>query len=181
EEALLKHANPALRMALRVCIRTGLRYGIEFATLTKDQVHDLGHRMELRVTPKSTKTTQKYRIVRVTDPEVIAITRKQMEEHPTGPIFRSLKDKPWTPSNLSSVFNRLRRRVEKKEEIQFDSDACMYTCRHTYAKRTLQGYWTGKPTNIETLAKLLGNTPEVCWKHYVQWCDSYSEPLWEAS
>ena len=140
-----------------------------------------GGQLERQDTPKSTKTTQKYRIVRVTDPEVIAIPRKQMEKYPTGPIFRSVKDKPWTPSNLSATFSRLRRRVEKKEEIQFDSDACMYTCRHTYAKRTLQGYWTGKPTNIETLAKLLGNTPEVCWKHYVQWCDSYSEPLWEAS
>jgi integrase len=137
--------------------------------------------MEWRVTPKKTKTTQKYRIVRVTAPEIIAIVRQQMKENPTGPIFRNRNGEPWTQSNLTTAFIRLRRRVEKKEQIQFDADVCMYTCRHTYAKRTLQGYWTGKATTVETLAKLLGNTPQVCWKHYVQWCDSYAEPLWEAT
>ena len=50
-------------------------------------------------------------------------------------------------------------------------DSCMYACRHTYAKRTLQGYWTGKPTTVEVLAKLMGNSPEICWRHYVQWCE----------
>ncbi len=165
----------------RLGIRTGLRYGIEFTTLTKDQIADMGNRMEGRVTPKKTKTTQKYRIVRVTAPEIIAITRQQMEEFPAGPIFRNRNGGPWTPSNLTTAFVRLRRRVEKRESLKFDADACMYSCRHTYAKRTLQGYWTGRAATIETLAKLLGNTPQVCWKHYVQWCESYSEPLWEAS
>lgn len=181
ETALLKHANPALTMAIQVCIRTGLRYGIEFTTLTKDQITDMDNRMEWRVTPKKTKTSDKYRLVRITDPEIIEITREQMKENPTGPIFRNAKGEPWKQSNLTTAFVRLRRRVEKKEGIRFDSDACMYTCRHTYAKRALQGYWTGKATTIETLAKLLGNTPQVCWNHYVQWCDSYAEPLWEAS
>jgi integrase len=181
EAALMKHANPALRMALQVCIRTGLRYGIEFTTLTKDRVSDMGDRMEWRVTPKKTKTTQKYRIVRVTAQNIIAIVRQQMKLYPTGPIFRNRNGEPWTQSNLTTAFIRLRRRVEKKEQIQFDPDVCMYTCRHAYAKRTLQGYWTGKATTVETLAKLLGNTPQVCWKHYVQWCDSYTEPLWEAT
>jgi len=181
EAALMKHANPALRMAIQVCIRTGLRYGIEFTTLTKDQIADMGNRMEWRVTPKKTKTTEKYRIVRVTAPEIIAIARKQMEEFPAGPIFRNREGKPWSQSNLTTAFLRLRRRAEDKEKIQFDADACMNTCRHAYAKRTLQGYWTGRATTVETLAKLLGNTPQVCWKHYVQWCDSYAEPLWEAT
>lgn len=181
EAALLKHANPALRMAIQVCIRTGLRYGVEFAPLTKDQINDMGDRMEWRVTPKRTKTTQKYRIVRVKAPEIVLLVRKQMETFPTGPLFRNNKGEPWTQSALTSAFRRLRNRVEKKEKIRFDADACMYTCRHTFAKRTLQGYWTGKSTTIETLAKLMGNTPQVCWEHYVQWCDSYTEPLWDAS
>lgn len=181
EAALMKHANANLRMALQVCIRTGLRYGVEFTSLTKDQITDMGDRMEWRVIPKKTKTSQKYRVVRVKSPEIIAIARQQMQAFPTGPIFRNNKGKAWTQSSLTTAFLRLRLRIEKQEKIQFDADACMYACRHTYAKRTLQGYWTGRPTTIETLAKLLGNTPQVCWKHYVQWCDSYSEPLWDAS
>jgi hypothetical protein len=64
--------------------------------------------------------------------------------------------------------------------MRFDEDCCMYSCRHTYAKRTLQGYWSGKATNIETLAQLMGNSAQVCCEHYLQWCESYTEPLWEA-
>ncbi len=47
EAALLKHASPAFKIALQVCIRTGMRYGVEFAPITKEQVCDLGERMEL--------------------------------------------------------------------------------------------------------------------------------------
>jgi integrase len=180
EAALLKHAHPGLEMAVRVCIRTGLRYGAEFVPLTAKQIVDLGDRMEWRVTPKKTKKSEKYRLVRVTDPAILALTREQMERFPSGPIFRNESGNPWKPDNLTVAFTRLRRRVERLEGIQFDPDACMNTCRHTYAKRTLQGYWTGKPTTIETLARLMGNTPQVCWDHYVQWCEAYNAALWEA-
>jgi hypothetical protein len=64
--------------------------------------------------------------------------------------------------------------------IQFDADDCLYTTRHTYAKRILGGYWTNKPASIEQLASLMGNSRQICWEHYSQWCDKYSEPLWEA-
>jgi integrase len=180
EQALLKHANKHLALVLKVCIRTGLRYGAEFIPLTASQVVDMGDRMELRVTPKKTKRSEKYRLVRVTDPEVIGIIRQQMKRYPKGPLFRNTQGNPWKADNLTVCFTKLRRRVEKLEKMQFDSDACLNTCRHTYAKRTLQGFWTGKPTTIETLARLMGNTPQVCWDHYVQWCDSYNAPLWEA-
>jgi len=179
EAALLKHAHPGLRMALQVCIRTGLRYGVEYVPLTAKQIVDLGDRMEWRVTPKKTKKSEKYRLVRVTDPAIIALTRGQMKLYPQGPIFRNESGNPWKQDNLTMAFTRLRRRVEKLEGIQFDPDACMNTCRHTYAKRTLQGYWMGKPITIETLARHMGNTPQVCWDHYVQWCDAYNAALWE--
>ena len=65
-----------------------------------------------------------------------------------------------------------------KNGIEMDEDACMYSCRHTYAKRTLQGYWTGQPTNIETLSQLTRNSRDVCW---AQWCDTYTEPLWKSA
>ena len=56
----------------------------------------------------------------------------------------------------------------------------MYTSRHTFAKRTLSGFYTGKPVSIEVLAGLLGNTPAVAWRHYAAWADQYNDPLWEA-
>jgi integrase len=180
EAALFRRARPALRIALHVCIRTGLRYGAEFVSLAAQQIVDLGNKMEWRVTPKKTKRSEKYRLVRVVDQQIIASVREQIKQFPVGPIFRNESGNPWKPDNLTVAFTRLRRRVNRLDGIQFDADACMNTCRHTYAKRVLEGYWTGKPTTIETLARLMGNTPQVCWGHYVQWCEAYNEALWEA-
>jgi integrase len=180
EEAMLRYAAPALATALQVCIRTGLRYGAEFCKLEAKQIVDLGDRMEWRVIPKKTKTSKKFRLVLVKDPAILALTRAQMQKHPEGPIFRNESGNPWIADNLTVSCTRLRRRVTRREGIQFDPDACMNTCRHTFAKRTLEGYWTSKPTTIETLARLMGNTPQVCWDHYCQWSEAYIQPLWEA-
>ena len=177
EKALCKEANPALATAIKVCIRTGARPGCEFAALTAQHVRDHGDRMEWIFRPEESKTGQ-LRIIRIIDPEIIGIVREQVAKYPTGQIFRTVSDKPWRRPNLTEKFRYAKNRLIKKG-IPFDDDACMYSCRHTYAKRVLQGFWTGKPTNIETLAKLMGNSPQVCHEHYVQWCDSYTEPLWQ--
>jgi len=62
-----------------------------------------------------------------------------------------------------------------------DKDACMYACRHAFAKRTLQGYWTEKKCNVETLWHLMGNSLKICWEHYAQWCETYTDPLWDSA
>ena len=178
EEALLKNANRALRIAIKVCIRTGARYYSEFCKLTRRHVKDYGDRMEWVFQPNESKTG-KLRTIRIMDPEILAIIREEMKRHSGGPIFRGLNGKPWTRNNLCRRFVELRHRLERKK-MEFDSDCCMYSCRHTYAKRTLQGYWTGKPCAIETLARLMGNSVQVCRDHYLQWSESYNEPLWEA-
>ncbi len=61
------------------------------------------------------------------------------------------------------------------------SDCCMYSCRHTYAKKILEGYWSGRPTNIETLARMMGNTPQVCRDHYLNWSKIDNDPIWEVA
>lgn len=179
ESALCAAANPVLSAAIQVCIRTGARPGCEFAALTAKHVKDHGERMELVFQPAESKT-KRLRTIRITDADTIATVRRQIEQHPTGPIFRNTKGDPWKPKNLSLAFRSLKKRLIKSGLV-FDNDACIYSCRHTYAKRALQGFWTGKATNIETLARLMGNSPQVCRDHYLQWCDSYSEPLWESA
>jgi integrase len=179
EAALLEAANPALAMAIKVCIRTGARPGCEFAKLTARHVQIQDERMEWTFQPSESKT-KKRRIIRITDPEIIAIVRHQIEEFPTGEIFRNTAGKKWSRELLTEKFRKLKNKLIEKD-IAFDADACMYSCRHTYAKRTLQGYWTGRPTNIETLAQLMGNSPQVCHDHYLQFCDSYAEPLWDSA
>lgn len=182
EQACYEHAKPALATAIKVLIRTGARYGCEFSRLTAKHVTMTPKGVEFRFAPTESKT-KKLRIIRIpnTEPvarEVIALVEERMRQ--TGPLFRNTFGEPWTARGLRSAFNRLRKKLEKKG-VKLDADACLYSCRHTYAKRTLSGFWTGKPSTIERLAELMGNSRDVCWQHYASWCDSYTDPLWESA
>ena len=130
---------------------------------------------------KSAKKTGKDRIIYLF-PDVENLIRTLMLKAPHGsgiPLFLTPRGKAWKRCNGVQSFCTI------KKKLGWDSDAdkkhlSLYTCRHTFAKRILSGYWTGQPAMIETLAGLMGNTPRVCWDHYAQWCDEYNEPLWAA-
>lgn len=178
QESTLRHrASKALSTAIHVCIRTGARPGKEFCKLERRHVIDHGDKMEWQFAAVESRTKE-LRVLRITDSEIIEITRRQMEHHVEGPIFRTRGGHPWTPKNLSQRFRFLKYRLQK-DGLEFDEDCCIYSCRHTYAKRTLEGYWTGRPCNTETLARLMGNSPQVCREHYLQWSTVDNEFLWE--
>jgi len=178
EQALLKVSRLQLRTAIRVLIRTGMRPG-EFVNLTAVHVIDRGERMEFQLKAGEVKTRH-ARTVRLTDPEIMELVRYGMKHHKSGPIFRTIEDKPWEVKNLSRSFFRALKRATKRLKVTFDADCVLYSTRHTYAKRILTGYWNSRPVNIEVLAKLMGNTPKVCRDNYLQWSDSYEQPLWDA-
>lgn len=178
EQALYDNARPPFRLALKVLIKTGARYGCEFAKVEARNVEDMGNRMQWRW-PKGTKVKGKPRIIKITDPELIATVRMLCQRHPTGQIFRGQNGKPWTKKGLSMAWGRLKEKVEMKGFV-FDPDDCLYSTRHTYAKRMLGGYWTGKPCTLEILAGLMGNTRDVCWRNYGEWCSAYEDPQWDA-
>ncbi|HVX13050.1 MAG TPA: hypothetical protein VHC22_17840 [Pirellulales bacterium] len=183
EQAMYQHAQKRLGEAIYVCIRTGARYGCEFCRLTDRHVTFEGDdRMVWKFEPHESKTgraTGKPRIIRIRDPKVIAIVRRQLGWVPTGePLFRNAVQRPWTGSAIRRAFSRLRKRLASKG-VRLDDGACMYSCRHTFAKRTINGFWTGEKQNIETVAKLMGNSPAIC-RGYADFIDSYTEPLWDA-
>lgn len=180
EAALCSAASPALAMAIRVLIRTGMRPGIEFAAVEARHVKDHGERMEIRFLKEETKTKKRERVIFITDAATIATVRQQVALHKTGPIFTSPRNEPWTQSNLSKRFRETRDKLAKGG-MGFDKDCVLYATRHTYAKRTLQGYWSGRPTNIETLARLMGNTPQICREHYLQWDELSTDFLWASA
>jgi integrase len=177
ESELCKSSFTALATAIQVCIRTGARYGSEFAKLTARHVEETPKGMLWRFSPDESKN-HKPRTIYVAH-DIAEIVRPLLNRYPTGPLFRNRRGQPWTNDAMRRAFLRLRDRLAEKK-IKLDDDACLYTCRHTFAKRTLGGYWTGKPVTIEVLAGLMGNTRQVCWEHYAKWCDNYTEPLWEA-
>jgi len=95
------------------------------------------------------------------EPAKLALARIKLSEElspvsaPKGsgiPLFRSTRCKQWKRCNCVRLFLQL------KKKLGLSKDKCLYVARHTFAKRTLSGYYTGKPVTIEVLAGLLGNT-----------------------
>lgn len=178
EAELLRVSVPMLRLALRVLIRTGMRPGCEFAKLTAEHVIDRGDRLELQFDSTESKNNKK-RVVRIKETWLMEEIRKHVKRNPSGALFRNGRGEPWKVNSLSRAF----RRAVERSKVKFDADVCLYSCRHTFAKRALIGYWTGKPINMELLASLMGNTPAVCAQHYADILKELSgveELLWTA-
>ena len=179
EAALLSASKPALRTAIRVLIRTGMRPG-EFAKMTADHVTETPRGYVVHFQPDETKT-KTLRTIRVADAGIVELIRAGISAHPSGPIFRSPRGKTWDVKELSRKFREAKKRAEKRGQT-FDADCCLYSLRHTFAKRTLTGHWTGRMINVELLAKMMGNTPEVCRAHYLQWAEeAVDDHLWDAA
>ena len=176
---------------IRMLILTGARPFSELARITADDVRETDKGTVIRIAAgtdedgnyrhKAARKTGKDRVIYLF-PDAELIVRELMERFPRGsgiPLFRTPRGRSWTRNNGVTTFCRI------KEVLGWDKDAdkkhlSFYTCRHTFAKRILSGYWTGQPATIETLAGLMGNTPKVCWDHYARWCDEYNDPLWAA-
>ena len=175
EEAVNRYARPALRLAIKVCIRTGARPIIEFASLESRHVEETARGQRWRFPAEESKGRQKARTIYV--PEDIAVIVRKLIKRP-GPVFRNERGQRWTRQALESAFRRLKRRLQR-EGMTPEEPFIPYTCRHTYAKRMLGGFW-GPAVTLEILAGLMGNTPKICWEHYAQWCEGYTDPFWQA-
>jgi integrase len=176
EVALLAAARKPLAIALKVCIRTGMRQGSEFAKIEAKHIEDTPHRMWVVLKDhKCARTKGGVREILIPT-DLAPLFREAAKQHPTGPIFRNGFGHGWTEYSLRRGFTDLRKRLEK-QGIDLDKDACFYTCRHTYAKRCLMGYWT-KPVPLHSLAELMGNSVQIITEHYGQWDDSSKQHLW---
>ena len=63
-------------------------------------------------------------------------------------------------AQFASGLPAVERTVDKKGVFPPEEPFIPYTCRHTYAKRMLGGYW-GKPVTLEVLAGLMGNSQNL--------------------
>ncbi len=185
EKQLYEGANEAFGLFIKACILTGARPYSELAKITADHIVETHQGMYYLLKARSAdgksghktgKKTGKDRRIMLCE-EMELITRKLMLTAPKGsgiPLFRSTHGKQWKRCNCVQHFCVLRKKIGLPKEKS------LYAARHTFAKRTLSGFYTGKPVSIEVLAGLMGNTPSVAWRHYAQWADEYNSPLWEA-
>ena len=185
EQALYDASDDAFGLFIKSCILTGARPYSELAKITADHVVEMEQGMYYLLKARTSsgkqghktgkKTGRDRRIMLCEEMEII--TRRAMLIAPRGSretLFKSTRGKDWKRCNCVIRFLAL------KKKLGLSKEKCLYTSRHTFAKRTLSGYYTGKPVSIEVLAGLLGNTPAVAWRHYAQWADAYNDPLWEA-
>ncbi len=171
-----KERSPALALAIQVCVRTGCRPDIEFNSL------EARHVKRRRAASGGTSRPPKPRDGR--SPGRSTSPRRS----PRSPGSRSSSIRPARCSGVSvaspgpwtacSRPSRLRDAL-KHLGVTYIEPLIPYTCRHTYAKRMLGGYW-GPPVTLEVLAGLMGNSPKVCWDHYAKWSNQYVDPFWNA-
>ena len=165
---------------LFAAIHTGLRPFCELACITGDDVMETDRGMMWRVYSSKTKKTRKIPVRR----EVAELARRLMESAPAGsavPLFRNTQGNPWTIAAGGYRFIVIRETLGWGKHPVKKLYSC-YTARHTFAHRMLSGYWNnGVGCSIETLAELMGNTPQVAFDHYGrEWGQSYQDPLWTA-
>lgn len=176
EAAILKHLPRSLATAVRILIRTGMRPS-ELAKLTADHVTDHGEKgIQITFKPKESKNG-KERVVRVSEPWICELVRKLSRG--TEPIFRNSRGGRLVVKAMSYAFRRAIKKA-KDEGVKFDADVCLYSTRHTFAKRCLCGYWKGQHIGIEILARLMGNSAAVCKANYLNWTKDFDDPLWAA-
>ncbi len=176
EEAIYRYARPALALAVKVCIKTGTRREVEFASLESRHVEESPKGQRWRFPANESKGRKKERIIYVPD-DIARVVRKLIRQH-KGKVFRDKTGKPRTRRSLQSAFRWLKRRLQRKGVTPAEP-FIPYTCRHTYAKRRLGGYW-GPAITLEVLAQLMGNTPKIAFDHYAAWREAYTDPLWNA-
>ncbi len=80
--------------------------------------------------------------------QALVITKRLMEQHPTGPLCRNAKGQPWTRNAIRLRFRRMRRRLKDS----LPENLCAYLFRHTFATGALE-----RGVDVITLAELMGH------------------------
>jgi integrase len=140
----------------------------EVATLTAAQV-ELGRGVWMVVNKTRTKTGVALRPVPLV-PGMVELSRRLVELHPEGPIFRNARGRPWTRNAMACRFRVLR------AELGMGPEATAYAIRHRYAREGLS-----RGLSSSELAALMGHSnPKMVDQVYGAW-DQQIDRLREAS
>lgn len=136
--------DEAFHTFVTVLLGTGCRPS-EVASVTAEHVN---LKLGVWVLPehKTAKKTGKPRVIYLS-PEMLDLTRVQMEKHPQGPLFRNQKGRPFAKGCWGHRFRKLRKKLTSLKDV-----VC-YTMRHTFATNALI-----KGVGIAQVAELMGHT-----------------------
>src|SRR5262249_3738455 len=132
---------------------TGCRPG-EVAMVTAEHV-DLKNGLWILEEHKTEHATGEPRVVILT-PEMVALTRRLVQEYPEGPLFRDRPGKPWNRNSVRCRFRRVR------AKLGLGGDLVAYLYRHAVCTDLLES-----GTGIAQAAELLGHKgTEMIMRHY---------------
>jgi integrase len=169
ERLLAAGASPEFRLVFSALCQTGCRPG-EICRLTVAHVvappaGDVGEAMTASQ-PHFVKVIEmaEHKTARKTGaPRRIPIGQKFAEllrqaigRRTFGPVFRTLKGRPWTPSGLSAIFRRLRDKARLPKEL------VLYTTRHRFGT-TL----ASRKLDIKSIADLMGHASVKTTERYI--------------
>jgi site-specific recombinase XerD len=147
---LFEKADPPLKDLLTALRETGCRPS-EIARVTAADVHGPTWVLDVH----KTEETGQPRVVWLNQ-AMQGLTKRLIEENPTGPLFRNSRGKPWTKNAIVIRFRKLR------EELGLPASVIAYaTGRHSYITTALTN---GVPT--EVVAHLTGTSERVIKRHY---------------
>ena len=178
EKAIYSATDKPFRDFLFAAIHTGLRPFCELAQLRIRDVIIEKQGMLWRVSSSKTKKVRRVPV----RAEVATIVRHRLKSAgPDAPVFTNPQCRPWKRVTGRARFSQIRKTLGWQIDPIRRQFTC-YTCRHTFAHRLLSGFWNGgHGCTIETLAELMGNTPQVAFAHYGrEWGMRYQDPLWTA-
>jgi len=178
EKAIYKAADNAFRDFLFAAVHTGLRPFCELARLRVRDAELVNGGMLWRVYSSKTKKTRKIPVR--SEVAKLLVTRLRGADK-DAPLFPNAQGRTWKKVTGGARFRKIKRALRWDLDPVRSQFSCN-TCRHTFAHRLLSGYWNGGAgCTIETLAELLGNTPQVAFEHYGrEWGKTYQDPLWTA-
>jgi integrase len=104
---------------------------------------------------KTEHATGEPRVVILT-PEMVGLTRRLIDKHPEGPLFRNEDGRPWNRNAVRCRF----RRVRKK--LNLGGDLVAYLYRHAVATDLLES-----GAGLAQAAEILGHKgTEMIMRHY---------------
>jgi integrase len=146
-------AGDCFRDFLFALEQTGCRPG-EVSMVTAEHV-DLTNGIWVLDEHKTEHATGEPRIVILT-PEMVTLTKRLMQEHPQGPLFRDRRGAPWNRNSVRCRFRRIR------EKLNLGDDLVAYLYRHAVCTDLLES-----GAGIAQAAELLGHKgTEMIMRHY---------------